>query len=421
MQELTRQQRRIVVLAMMTSLTSVMANSLLSPVIPDVLNTFGRPDRDAGFLVAASSVPGVVVAPVIGILADRLGRRAVLAPCLLSFGIAGAFVATAPTFELMLVCRLLMGFGGAGLVNLSIVLLSDTFTGTARTKWIGVNAGALTAALAAFPLLSGVLTEFVGWRWALAPYTVAVIGAATAWRLLEPNRPAHVPTVRDQLHGAVGALRIPVVGTAVIAGALMFAIMFGVFLTILPGHLEAGFGLSPAVRGLVIGLPSAMASITAFNLGRIRSRFSAGTVLIGTAAMWVLAFTLIGVAAVLPLLIVGTLIYGVGEGALLPTMQETALDGAPDGHRASVMAAWTALARLGQTVGPLGAALVLSAWGTRAALLGGSVGAAMLLVLFVVGPTRTRRAGSGSVAGSGAGLAATPATAFSIDTGESAE
>src|SRR5690606_22881857 len=138
--------------------------------------------------------------------------------------------------------------------------------------------------------------------------------------------------------------------TAVLAGAVMFAIMFGVFLTVLPGHLEDDFGLGSGLRGVVIGLPAATSSLVAFNLSRIRRRFSAASVLIITSAVWVIGFTVIGLASMLPLLIVGTLLYGVGEGALLPTTQETALNSAPDQHRAAVMASWTALARLGQTV-----------------------------------------------------------------------
>ena len=64
------------------TLIGIMGNALLSPAIPDVLAEFGEPDSSAGILVASMSIPGVFVAPVIGLLADRLGRRNVLVPCL---------------------------------------------------------------------------------------------------------------------------------------------------------------------------------------------------------------------------------------------------------------------------------------------------------------------------------------------------
>ena len=69
-----------------------MGNSLVAPLIPDILDTFDRSDAAAGPLVAAASLPGIVLAPVIGIAADRLGRRPVLATCLAIFGLAGIIV-----------------------------------------------------------------------------------------------------------------------------------------------------------------------------------------------------------------------------------------------------------------------------------------------------------------------------------------
>ena len=97
--ELTVDQRRVLPLIFSVTLIGIMGNALLSPAIPDVLAEFGEPDSSAGILVASMSIPGVFVAPVIGLLADRLGRRNVLVPCLALFGIGGIFAATAPTFD----------------------------------------------------------------------------------------------------------------------------------------------------------------------------------------------------------------------------------------------------------------------------------------------------------------------------------
>jgi MFS family permease len=73
---------------------------------------------------------------------------------------------------------------------------------------------------------------------------------------------------------------------------------------------------------------------------------------------------------------------------MIPTLQESALHEAPDEHRAAVMATWTGCARLGQTLGPLTSAAVLSQWGSSWSLLGGAIGGAALLAMFVFGPLR---------------------------------
>lgn len=391
MPTVTAEQRRLLPLIFAVTLTSIMGNALLSPAIPDILDTFGRPDSAAGLLVAATALPGIVVAPVVGLLADRLGRRNVLVPCLAIFGIAGLAVAAAPTFALMLVARFVMGFGAAGLVNLAIVLIGDTFPAERQAYWIGKNSGVLTAALATFPLASGVITDQVGWRWALAPCGLGVVTAAAAWFMLDSGGPATALTVRAQLAGVGEALRNRTILGTLVGGGLAFALIFGVFLAVLPNHLEGEFGLGAGWRGLVIGLPAITSSLSAFNLDGIRRRIPIGPLLIVSAALWVAAFALMGLATALALLIVGTLVYGLAEGAMIPALQTTAMSNAPEQHRAAVMATWTGFARLGQTSGPLTAGLILSAGGTTWALSSGAIAAGGLLVIFAFTTIRHAR------------------------------
>jgi MFS family permease len=73
------------------------------------------------------------MAPVVGVLADRYGRRAVLVPCLVGIGTFGLISALAPTFELLLLAWLLQDIGAAGLINLAVVLIGDHWTGIERT------------------------------------------------------------------------------------------------------------------------------------------------------------------------------------------------------------------------------------------------------------------------------------------------
>ena len=82
------------------TITGILANTLVGPAIPDILEAFDQPDSRAGLFVAAGTLPGIVMAPVIGVLADRFGRRAVLVPCLVAFGTFGLLSALAPTFPI---------------------------------------------------------------------------------------------------------------------------------------------------------------------------------------------------------------------------------------------------------------------------------------------------------------------------------
>lgn len=383
-------ERVLLTLVFATTLTSIMGNSLLSPAIPDILDEFDRPDSASGLLIAVTSLPGIVVAPVIGLLADRFGRRRTLVPCLAVFGGAGLVAVLAPTFGVMLAARFAMGFGAAGLVNLAITLIGDTFTGERRTYWIGKNAGVLTAGLAVFPLVAGFLTEAGGWRWALAPYGVGLVTATAAWRILPPDRGRTSVSFRQQLGGIGQTVRNPTIAATFAGGALGFAAMFGVFLAVLPTHLENEFGLSAGWRGVVIGLPAVTSSLAAFNLTRIRRHAPTGWLLVGMALLWVLAFSLIGLAGAVAVIVVGALLYGLGEGSMFPSMQDVAITEAPDDQRASVMATWTGFARLGQTVGPLLAGLVLAVSDSTVAMLAGAAIAGAMAAVFGLSGIRRR-------------------------------
>src|SRR5205085_1519140 len=109
--------------------------------------------------VAAASLPGVVVAPIIGLGADRFGRRAVVLPCLVVFGLGGMAAMLAGSFPVLLAARLLQGFGAAGLVNLAVVMIGDRYDDPAeRAAAIGRNGAVLTVGLAVLPALGGALT-----------------------------------------------------------------------------------------------------------------------------------------------------------------------------------------------------------------------------------------------------------------------
>ncbi|MEL0193477.1 MAG: MFS transporter, partial [Acidimicrobiaceae bacterium] len=192
---------RVLPLVFAVTLTGIMANSLVSPLLPDILDTFDQSAGSAGPLVAAASLPGIFLAPIIGFAADRWGRRPILTLCLIVFGLAGVLTAVAANFAMLVATRFLLGVGSAGLINLGVVLIGDHFEGEERTTWIGRNAAILTIGLAIIPLASGVITEFFSWRIATLGYGFGFLSAAYAWNVLrdEPIRTAQ--PLRSQLAG----------------------------------------------------------------------------------------------------------------------------------------------------------------------------------------------------------------------------
>ena len=368
------------------TLTGILNNTLVTPAIPDILAEFGVESARSGLLVAAGSIAGIFVAPVAGLLADRFGRRIVLASCLGIFGLFGGLAAFAPTFEVLLLARLFQGVGSAGLINLAVVLIGDHWTGSERTHVIGRNTAVLTVGLAAMPLLSGAVTEVAGWRVTFGIYTVALLTAVAAWWILDGGRRAEPVRVVDQVRDAAFVLRKPILLATTGAGFLVFTIIFGLFLTVVPVHLAEVFGMEAGARGLIISLPAITSTLAAFNLARITSRISARTIVVTSAIGFVVAFTTIGAAGAIALIVVAALVYGASEGALIPMLQDLNISAAPEEHRASVIAIWVAFARMGQTLGPLVSGAMLGFLTTGTTLVIGASVALAILLLGILGP-----------------------------------
>lgn len=381
-------RRPPIALIFAVTLTGILNNTLVTPAVPDILDEFDLPAGRAGIFVSSGSVAGIALAPIIGLLADRFGRRTVLAVCLVAFGGFGALSAIAPTFEVLLLSRFLQGFGSAGLINLAVALIGDYWTGTERTRLVGRNSAVLTVGLASLPLLSGITTEALGWRATFMFYTVAFATAGWAWLVLDARRPADPPAVMSQLRAAGTAVRDPVAATTVGAAFLAFVCIFAGLLTVLPVHLAEVFELDAAARGLYLSLPALTSTLAAFNLGRTRSVLGPAVIVAITAGFWVIALVTIGLAGSLPVLAVGILLFGLGEGSLLPTLQDVNVAEAPEAQRGSLIAIWVGFARLGQTVGPLLGGVGIALIGTGATLVAVSAVAAIIAIVGFTGPLR---------------------------------
>jgi MFS transporter, ACDE family, multidrug resistance protein len=249
---------------------------LIAPGLPDILDAFDAPRGLAGVILASATFPGIVLAPMVGFLADRYGRREVLVPCLTVFAVAGGMAAFAPSLWVLVVLRLIQGAGSAGLINLATVLIGDHWDGPERARVIGRNAAVLTVSVAVFPALGGGLTDLGGWQ---APFLLYPLSLVTAWavfRRIPPTRSRHPGSVRQQLSEVTPLLRTTNFMGIAVSGVLVFILLFGLLQTALPIYLEAEFGLSAGLRGIMLGSPAVGAAHRAKSLGRVGGRGGGG-------------------------------------------------------------------------------------------------------------------------------------------------
>ncbi|ROT33699.1 MFS transporter [Micromonospora sp. HM5-17] len=118
-----------------------------------------------------------------GTLADRLGHRRVYVGGLGLFGLASLGCALAPSTGMLITGRLLQGAGAAAMFATTLALLGTTYHGRDRAVAFGVWGAVNGGAAAAGPVVGGLLTEHLSWRWIFAVNVpvAALAVAITLW------------------------------------------------------------------------------------------------------------------------------------------------------------------------------------------------------------------------------------------------
>lgn len=85
----------------------------MAPAFPKIVRALAIDPQDVGWLITAYTVPGIVLTPTLGALADRVGRKRVLIAALVVLALAGASCVLARTVDVLLLLRVLQGVGHA--------------------------------------------------------------------------------------------------------------------------------------------------------------------------------------------------------------------------------------------------------------------------------------------------------------------
>jgi EmrB/QacA subfamily drug resistance transporter len=100
-----------------------------------------------------------------GRIGDIFGRRRALLAGIALFGLSSALCALAPSATLVIAFRALQGLGAALIFPVSVSVLTNAFPSVRASHAIGLAYGIAGLGNAAGPLIGGLLTETVGWRW----------------------------------------------------------------------------------------------------------------------------------------------------------------------------------------------------------------------------------------------------------------
>jgi MFS transporter, ACDE family, multidrug resistance protein len=366
------------------TLMAVLGASSVGPALPKVADELGVSSGQVGLLITVFTLPGVVLTPIWGVLSDRYGRKKILVPSLLLFGVAGASCALARSFELLMVLRLVQGAGAAALGAINVTVIGDLYSGHERTEAMGYNSSVLSIGTAGYPVIGGMLAT-LGWYYPFALPLVAVpIGLLVLFSLRNPE-PAGDSGLKEYFGSVAEHLKDRRVIGLFAASLVTFIILYGPQITYLPILMDQSFGASPVITGAIVSSSSVVTALTATQLRRL-TRLVSEKILIRVAfVLYAVALCIVPLVPSLPLLLVATAVYGFAQGINIPNILSLLTGYAPQENRGAILSLNGTILRLGQTLGPLLmglAAATLSIGGAYFA--GAALAAAMFLVALIL-------------------------------------
>ena len=334
------------------TLMAVLGVSSITPAFPKIAQVMNISQETVGLLITVFTLPGVILTPVFGILADRFGRKRILVPSLILFGIAGGAGAFTSDFNTLLNLRFIQGIGAAALGSLNSTLIGDIYSGKERIEAMGYNASVLSVGTATYPALGGALAMF-GWNFPfILPVLAIPVSFIVLFKLNNPE-PEVSENLLEYLANAVKSINNKQVYLLFTAGITTFLLLYGAYLSFFPFIIEGTFGATSLVTGLVMFSMSITNALTASQLKRLSERFSVKTLLKVAFLFLALALFLVPFVNNLWMLLIPALIFGIGQGMNNPSNQTILAGIAPIEYRAAFMSINGMVLRIGQTLGPL--------------------------------------------------------------------
>lgn len=375
------------------TLTSVMGLATVAPSLPGIMGELQVSSSAVAMVLTAYTLPGVLLAPLFGVLADRIGRKRILVPAIVAFGLFGGACSKALDFNTLILFRTLQGIPAGAIASLNWTVMSEIFEGYDRVKVLGYNTAVLSIGSMLFPLIGGTLAEY-HWSASFLIHFIAVPFALVVWSQLKiPKRTVKHEKLKEYFKVSFSIIRRPLVLALIGSRVLTFGLKYGFFVAFVPIILNQRFGSTPWITGLLLSSVALSTVLIAGFMGKLNKFLS--------IEMWVfISYIIMGLSlltiAITPCLIVmfiPAILWGIGSGLNIPPTISLLSTQSPPQYRAIIMSLNGMSVRLGQTIGPVVASLLLVVtsldgifwWGAAMALFFGS-GIALVLTRNHVDP-----------------------------------
>jgi len=238
------------------------------PMMPVLAHDFAVPLPETGLTITASLVAVALLAPLVGAISDMFGRKRLIFGAAMLLSVPTLLAAITTSYTAFLLCRFAQGLAMPFIFAVVIAYITEEWAGPEAMRLTGVYQMASIVSGLFGRVVSGAMTDFVGWRMAFVANAACILvcAALIGWGL--PRERKFVP-----VRGLAAGFRM--YGTLLRQKKLLatFALGFTMLFSIVSAYTFASVYLSQPPFSLAPG-----------PLGAVFAAYLVGTITTGFAA-----------------------------------------------------------------------------------------------------------------------------------------
>jgi DHA1 family bicyclomycin/chloramphenicol resistance-like MFS transporter len=307
-------RQRLVYVLVLGALTALgpFTVDLYLPSLPDVQHEFAVTPALVQLTLSATTIGFALGQLLVGPWSDSVGRRIPLIAATVLHVVASILVALSPNIELLIVFRVLQGFGAAAGGVVAVATVRDLFGGYPLVRMLSRLALVSGLAPVIAPLAGSALLLVFPWRgifWVLAGYGLVVVAASIVFiveTLPQHRRREPGATTVGERYRALFRDR-QFVGIAILSG-MVFSGLFA-YLTTSPFLFQDHFNFTPQQYGLLFAVNSVGIIVGVQSSSRIARH---------VGPQWILAFATAALLLTATVIVVDGLLDNGLWGILIP-------------------------------------------------------------------------------------------------------
>ncbi|MHA1917998.1 MAG: MFS transporter [Candidatus Ranarchaeia archaeon] len=356
---------RVFLIALLITPVAMLGFGIVNVTIPEILGFYGitklLPDLSPNPLygVSASLISSVfvgsaiIITPLMGVIADKYGRRVVILPSLFTFAFTGPLIYLASTFEHFIIIRFIQGVAAAALFPIGDILIGDRFSGHTLTKAMGLMQSVFAIGNVITPVIGGFLAE-IDWHLNFMVYLITIPIFLIVYKYLEETKPEETKAVdKKPLRARLGKLMDPTIILLILSGFALPFIQMSAIGTFLPILLKDQLGISPSLRGFANAGLWLVAAVVSSQSGRFIKKIRIVPMVAVAYGIFSIITFLYPFAPSFEYILLLACIMGIGTGLNRPLLRALTLHSVPKKTKATLVSVRTTFQRIGQTAGPL--------------------------------------------------------------------